>query len=125
MNMTINIFDKVFEVVKNNTSIDTQKDLALVLGVTQQSISDARTRGRFPMEWLIKMCVIYNINLDAMLGLNGNGNGHGEQNDKLISTLIENLKVSIDLNVSIQKKLSAIEEKLDYLLPSKNSEERI
>jgi len=125
MNMTINIFDKVFDVVKNNTSIDTQKDLALVLGVTQQSISDARTRGRFPMEWLIKMCVIYNINLDAMLGLNGNGNGHGEQNDKLISILIENLKVSIDLNVSVQKKLSAIEAKLDYLMPNKNSEERI
>jgi len=122
MNMTINIFDKVFEVVKNNTSIDTQKDLALVLGVTQQSVSDARTRGRFPMEWLIKMCVLYNINLDSMLGLNGNG--HVDQNDKLISTLIENLKVSIDLNVSVQKKLSAIEAKLDYLMPSKNSEER-
>ena len=113
MNMTINIFDKVFDVVKNNTSIDTQKDLALVLGVTQQSVSDARTRGRFPMEWLIKMCVIYNINLDLMLGLNGNG--HMEQNDKLIKTLIENLKVSIDLNVSVNKKLSDIEAKLDQL----------
>ena len=43
MNMTINIFDKVFDVVKNNTSIDTQKDLALVLGVTQQSSAMKKT----------------------------------------------------------------------------------
>lgn len=113
MNMTINIFDKVFDVVKNNTSIETQKDLALVLGVTQQSISDARTRGRFPMEWLIKMCVIYNINLDAMLGLNGNGDE--DQKDKLMETLIDNLKLSIDLNLSLKDKLSTIEMKLDTI----------
>ncbi len=121
MNMTINIFDKVFDVVRNNTNIETQKDLALVLGVTQQSVSDARTRGRFPMEWLIKMCVSYKINLDDMLGLNGNG--HVEQTDKLMNTLIDNLKVSIDLNVSINAKLCAIEARLDLLQMRKNPEE--
>jgi len=120
MNMTINIFDKVFDVVRNNTNIETQKDLALVLGVTQQSVSDARTRGRFPMEWLIKMCVSYKINLDDMLGLNGNG--HVEQTDKLINTLIANLKVSIDLNLSIKDRLCAIEARLDGIEKQKSSE---
>ncbi len=111
--LPINIFDKVFDVVKANTELKTQGELALVLGVTQQSVSDARTRGRFPMEWLIKMCVIYNINLDAMLGLSGNGNV--AQKDNLMQTLIENLKISIELNMTIADRLTKIETKLDYL----------
>lgn len=111
--LPINIFDKVFEVVKANTEIKTQNDLALVLSVTQQSVSDARTRGRFPMEWLIKMCVIYNINLDSMLGLNGNVNGG--QKDSLMCSLVENLKISIELNMTVKEKLDNIETKLDYL----------
>jgi len=70
--MTINIFDRVFDVVKSKTAIKTQKDLALILEVTQQSISGAKVRGHFPADWLIKLCVHYNINLDAMLGLDNN-----------------------------------------------------
>ncbi len=111
--MSINIFDKVFDVVKANTELKTQADLALVLGVTQQSVSDARTRGRFPMEWLIKMCVIYNINLDAMLGLNGNG--HVAHKDNLMQSLIENLKISIELNMTLKDNLVKIESKLDNM----------
>lgn len=116
--LPLNIFDKVFDVVKANTEIKTQNDLALVLSVTQQSVSDARTRGRFPMEWLIKMCVIYNINLDAMLGLNGNG--HGDQKDNLMYSLVENLKITIELNLSLKRKLEQIEAKVDCLVQQKN-----
>ncbi len=107
---TPNVFDRVFEVVKGNTSIETQKELAVVLNVTQQSISDAKSRGRFPMEWLVKMSVVYGINLDTMLGLSTNGTSHPDQ---LISELLVSLKESLKKITSLDSRLEKIEKQFD------------
>jgi len=116
-----NIFDRVFDVIKSNTAIETQKELAVVLNITQQSISDARTRGRFPMEWLVKMSVIYNINLDAMLGLSKNGT---TQTDELMSDLLSALKTSLEKLSKVDARLEKLEERfnkgeLSYRVPNR------
>ena len=65
----INIFDKVFYIIKNNTKIKTQKDLAVALGITQPCISDARKRNVFPSDWLVKISLIYGMTFNSILGL--------------------------------------------------------
>ncbi len=121
--MTLNIFEKIFYVIKNNTPIKTQSDLAMVLGITQPSISDAKKRNVFPFDWLVKVCVIYGISLDSILSL-----GHKDPSnkgidaqelsellDKSFSALREYNKV-IDRNISLEEKIEAMDIKLENIM---------
>lgn len=121
--MTLNIFEKIFYVIKNNTTIKTQQDLAMVLGITQPSISDAKKRNVFPFDWLVKICVIYGISLDSILSLGHKDSSINQMEakelsellDKSFSALKEYNKI-IDQNISYEQQIADLNAKLEEVM---------
>ena len=55
-------FEEIVKRIKQATTARTQIDLAVVLGIRQSSISDAKRRGAVPSSWLITLFDKYQLN---------------------------------------------------------------
>ncbi len=66
------VFDNGFEAmlarIHEATGTHTQLELAILLGVRQSAISDARRGARIPEEWLLSLLRTHRINPDWILG---------------------------------------------------------
>ncbi|WP_417913705.1 helix-turn-helix domain-containing protein [Candidatus Electronema sp. JM] len=64
--MQIN-FSEIWERVRISTEIDSLTKLAKLLGITQPSVSDRKSKGVFPIEWAYVIARKYNLSLDWLL----------------------------------------------------------
>jgi hypothetical protein len=64
--MKIN-FSEIWERVRISTDIDSLTKLAKLLGITQPSVSDRKSKGIFPVEWAYVVARKYNLSLDWLL----------------------------------------------------------
>jgi len=61
-------FEDVWRRIQLATNLKTQRDLALALKISSPSVSDAKGRGTFPLEWAFKLSRIFELSLDYLLG---------------------------------------------------------
>ncbi len=55
-------FKEILDRVWKETDLKNQTELAEMLGIRSASISDAKTRGKFPSDWVVKINLKYGIN---------------------------------------------------------------
>jgi phage repressor protein C with HTH and peptisase S24 domain len=60
-------FDDVWERVRSATGIKTQQDLADALNIKSPSITGAKQRRAFPLEWAFKLALSHELSLDYLL----------------------------------------------------------
>lgn len=66
MNVSLD-FDSVWKRVRIATGLKTQTELAQWLGIKQSSVSGAKLRGLWPVEWAIRLAESHNISIDWLL----------------------------------------------------------
>ena len=60
-------FDDVWKRICSVTHWKNQSDLAGFLGIKSPSVTGAKNRGTFPIEWAVKLALDYNINITWLL----------------------------------------------------------
>ncbi len=120
-------FETVWERVKQATKWRRQGDMATFLDVTDQTISGAKGRGTFPLEWAFKISGAFNVSTDwLMRGVEqtyGDQTGLTEEETILLEIyndlsddykdeLITSLRALIDLDQDSKKKRVVLLEKL-------------
>ena len=69
--MDASAFDAQMERIKLITGRRTQTDLAVLLGIKQSSVSDAKRRGKIPSSWLVMLMRYKRVNPEWILTGNG------------------------------------------------------
>lgn len=67
MDKEISGFQTVMERIYAATGTSTQQELALLLGIRQSSISDAKRRAIIPFRWLLTLSRLRSVNPDWVL----------------------------------------------------------
>ncbi|MBB5020779.1 LexA family transcriptional regulator [Desulfurispira natronophila] len=62
-------FNGAWTRVRQLTSLKNQADLATALQISPASVSGAKKRGFFPLEWLLKLALDHRVSLDSLVGL--------------------------------------------------------
>ena len=62
------VFDKIFNRLLG-LGIQTQKDLAHILGISSASVWKARRENRFPKKWVSILCQFYDKSPEWILGM--------------------------------------------------------
>ncbi len=60
-------YDDVWERIRSSTDIRTQAELADALGIKSPSITGAKQRGSFPLEWAYRLALTHKLSLDYLL----------------------------------------------------------
>lgn len=107
-----NTFDKIFNRLLG-LGIQSQKDLADILGISSASVWKAKKEGRFPIKWVSILCQKYNKPPEWILGEQDIPPAQTETS--LIKSLIEDiLKLKNKLG-SIEETTSLLREEMDAL----------
>ena len=103
-------FDEVWDRLRQTLGIKRQVQLAEMLGISSPSITDAKQRGLFPLNWAYILASKYNISLDfILLGRNAGSQkvtvDHNEDKLLYIDPAVELVDEAIKkTGVSINKK---------------------
>ncbi|MGM0760719.1 MAG: LexA family transcriptional regulator [Thermodesulfobacteriota bacterium] len=62
--MTSNTFQSFLQRIAQATGIDSQSELASVLGVNRSAVSRAKSRGRIPEQWIARICEAFDLDPD-------------------------------------------------------------
>jgi hypothetical protein len=65
--ITKNNFNEIWIRLRSSTEIRTQKELAAVLGLTPQAVTEMKKRGKFPENWAYKLAEKYNLSAKWIL----------------------------------------------------------
>ncbi|GEM_PF-2672530 len=66
-NTELPAFDLVFARLRAATELKNQQDLAQALGITPPTVTDAKKRGAFPLEWAYRLAQAFSLSLDRLL----------------------------------------------------------
>lgn len=66
-NADLPAFDMVFARLREVTPLKSQQDLAQALGITPPTVSDAKKRGAFPLEWAYRLAATFSLSIDRLL----------------------------------------------------------
>ncbi len=61
------LFDEVWERIRQATPLRSQADLAAALEIKSPSISGAKLRGAFPLDWAFRIALLHGLSLDYLL----------------------------------------------------------
>lgn len=60
-------FATVWNRLRRSTPLRSQQDLAAALGITPPTVSEAKKRGVFPLEWTYRLARLFQLRLDDLL----------------------------------------------------------
>ncbi|ADU65551.1 CI repressor [Desulfurispirillum indicum S5] len=66
-------FNGAWSRIQQLTGLSTQAELADALGINPASVSGAKKRGFFPLEWMLKIALDYQVSMDALIGISEHG----------------------------------------------------
>lgn len=78
-------FDEQMGRIKIVTGTNTQIELAVMLGIRQSSISDAKKRQRIPYTWLLSLLQLKNVNPEWILSGEGPQYIDGSSDTRVVS----------------------------------------
>lgn len=101
MRSEFNVFDQAFNRLLE-LGIQSQTELASILGISSASVWNAKNENRFPKKWVSILCRIYDISPERLLGNKPQDGGPD------LSLQLAEKKIK-----TLTKRINILEEKLD------------
>lgn len=108
-------FDDVWERIRQVTKWGTYTDLANFLSISSSSITGAKDRGNWPIEWAFKIAQVYNVSIDWLL----TGEGEMRRGERAAPEY-----VAAYIPRSADPRLSALVEKLECVYKEGDMKEK-